>query len=280
MRLWPQLERNHPRKRLGRVLAAIQTSGTRAARLTRMRNAPGPDAQPSTAHGVDNAFASCLPPPDPQAHLALVWRVARQVARRLPSSVGVEELVGAGTMGLMGALSRYEETRSGQFSSYAEIRIRGAILDQLREMDWMPRSVRSKRKQLDAVRLSLQQNLGRPPNLDEIADALGIAREAAEHLRTLTEDIDLIAFEADHEPPDEALFSQPGFLLEERELRRRVAGALAALPARFQEVVRLYYVEQKRQREIGEMLGVSESRVCQILREAVCRLRSDLAPFV
>jgi RNA polymerase sigma factor for flagellar operon FliA len=214
---------------------------------------------------------------DVEAHLPLVWRVARQMARRLPSTIAAEELVGAGTLGLIGALSRYESARCDRFSAYAEFRIRGAILDQLREMDWMPRSLRTKRKRLDAANAQLAQALGRAPDAGELATALGTTSELVERMRRDVEAADVVctdAVNADVIVDDEG--ATPGSLLEDRELRARLARALDLLPERQQQVVRMYYVDQMRLREIGQLLCVTESRVCQILRDAVGRLRAEL----
>lgn len=211
---------------------------------------------------------------DVTTHLPLVWRVARQVARRLPAGIEAPDLVGAGTLGLLNALSRYEVKRGERFDAYAEFRIRGAILDQLREMDWKPRSLRSKRRKLDDAETRLQHLLGRLPAREELAAALGVNHDGLERLRRAAAATDVVLdifvdFVADERTP--------GTALEMRERRARLARALDALPRRQQQVVQLYYVEQKRLRAIGEQLQVTESRVCQILRSAVERLRIDLA---
>ena len=112
-----------------------------------------------------------------EPYLPLVWKVARQVARRLPAHVEVAELIGAGTIGLVSAMERYEPALCDRFAGYAEIRIRGAIIDQLREMDWMPRSARTKRKRLDSASAQLQHSLGRSPDTSEIARAMGLSAE-------------------------------------------------------------------------------------------------------
>lgn len=224
------------------------------------------------------AFAPPLPAASPSPaviaeHLPLVWRVARQVARRLPASVGAEDLVGAGTLGLIGALGRYEPARCDRFSAYAEFRIRGAILDQLRELDWLPRSLRSRRRRLDDARTRLHQSLGRAPDAGELAVALGTTREGVERLRRDVALADVLVGDAVDDAVDE---DNPDARLQDRELRARLASALLSLPPRQQHVLARYYVEHRRLREIGLELGVSESRVCQILREAVDRLRIAL----
>lgn len=214
---------------------------------------------------------------DVEAHLPLVWRVARQMARRLPSTIEAEDLVGAGTLGLIGALSRYETGRCDRFSAYAEFRIRGAILDQLREMDWMPRSLRTKRKRMEAAKAKLVQTLGRAPDASELATALGTTSDTVERIRRDVEAADVVCTDAvNNDVIIDDGGATPGSVLEDRELRARLARALDLLPERQQQVVRMYYVDQMRLREIGALLHVTESRVCQILREAVSRLRSEL----
>lgn len=209
------------------------------------------------------AVASSLPlPVSPTSasvaeHLPLVWRVARQVARRLPSTIDAEDLVGAGTLGLIGALGRYEEARCDRFSAYAEFRIRGAILDQLREMDWMPRSLRTKRKKLDEARARLQQSLGRAPDASELAAALGTTREGVERIRRDVAFAEVVHGDA---AEDVAADATPGAALEERELRARLARAMAALPERQQQVLAMYYVDQLRLREIGAPAAVTRGR--------------------
>ena len=208
-------------------------------------------------------------------HLPLVWRVAKQVARRLPSSVDASELVGAGTLGLVDAFARYEPSRCDRFGAYAEIRIRGAILDQLREMDWMPRSARTKSKRMESERHRLNNALGRAPDASELAEALNVTVAAMERMRT---DIDranvqrgAVYDEATIACDDDML---PGAGLEHRELRARLASAIATLSLKQQQILSLYYVDQLKLKEIGQVFGVTESRVCQLHRELIEKLRA------
>ena len=211
-----------------------------------------------------------------ESYLPLVWKVARQVARRLPAHVEVAELIGAGTIGLVSAMERYEPALCDRFAGYAEIRIRGAILDQLREMDWMPRSARTKRKRLDSASAQLQHSLGRSPDTSEIARAMGLSTEQVERMRRDVQSADVqrgVNLESNAVAGEE---STPGQSLEQRELRARLQAAIEALPRRHQELLGLYYVEQLKLREIGDIFGVTESRVCQIHSQVIARLRASV----
>ncbi|MBI1945889.1 MAG: sigma-70 family RNA polymerase sigma factor [Deltaproteobacteria bacterium] len=175
-------------------------------------------------------------------YLPLVERVAKRVARRLPRSVALDDLVGAGSLGLIDAVKRFDPARAPSFSAYAELRIRGAILDHLRALDWLPRSMRAsvKRGESDAAVLSIDDRRG--PGCDGFAA------------------------------------NQPSAstVLEQREQRDRLSAAIAALPERTRRVLGLYYVDELTLKEVGQVLGVTESRACQLHGEAVLRLRGAL----
>lgn len=207
-----------------------------------------------------------------EEHLPLVWKVARQVARRIPAHIDVNELVGAGTLGLAAALERYDASRCDRFAGYAEIRIRGAILDQLREMDSMPRWARTKRKRIDAETNRLQNALGRVPDSSELASALGMTPVQMDQMRV---DVDRADVRVGVEFDDCTSSVQgPEVALERRELRTRLAAAIEKLSPRQQQLLGLYYVDRLKLRELGEIFGVTESRVCQLHAQVVAHLRA------
>jgi RNA polymerase sigma factor for flagellar operon FliA len=209
-----------------------------------------------------------------EEYLPLVWKVARQVARRIPAHIDVNELVGAGTLGLCAALERYDASRCDRFAGYAEIRIRGAILDQLREMDSMPRWARSKRKRLDAETNRLQNALGRVPDAEELAAALGMTPMRMNQMRVDVDRADVRGGVELDECTSTAL--GPEVALERRELRARLAAAIEQLSPRQQQLLSLYYVDHLKLRELGEIFGVTESRVCQLHAQVVARLRDAI----
>ncbi len=234
------------------------------------------DAPPTTTallHPPSPSIRRRRPEPT-EDYIPLVWKVARQIARRIPSHVDVRELVGAGTLGLMAALDRYDASRCDRFASYAEIRIRGAILDQLREMDSMPRWARSKRKRIDAETNRLQNALGRVPDSSELANALGMTPTQLNRMKVDVDSADVRG----GVDLDDCTSREPGpeGALEHRELRARLAEAIEQLSPRHQQLLSLYYVDHLKLRELGEIFGVTESRVCQLHAQVVTRLRNAI----
>jgi RNA polymerase sigma factor for flagellar operon FliA len=217
---------------------------------------------------------------DIQEYIPLVRRVAERMARRLPSVVDIGDLISAGTLGLLDAAEKYDEERCDRFAGYAEIRIRGAILDELRAMDWVPRSVRSKGHQLHDAKSNLRQNLGRAPETEEVAEYLGVtakqvndmALDVSRIVVVVVEDVivgGFVWFVADETSVSE-------FEVDKVEMRICVARAITQLPERERQVLSLYYIEELRLKEIGEIFCVTESRICQIHARAVKRLRGML----
>jgi RNA polymerase sigma factor FliA len=220
----------------------------------------------------------------------LVKYVAGRLGSGLPAHVDDEDLVSYGLLGLIGAIERYDPDRDVKFETYAIARIRGAIIDELRALDWVPRSVRSRARDIERAIGELEAKLGRVPTDEEIAGKLGITTDeldeslseisrssiaALDELWTIGgsggDQVSLIDTIEDTEAPD------PQGALSQTELREAIADAIARLPEREKLVVTLYYYEELTLREIGEVLGVTESRVSQLHTKAILRLKARLA---
>jgi RNA polymerase sigma factor for flagellar operon FliA len=209
-----------------------------------------------------------------QSLVPLVHEVAAQVARRVPSHVMLDDLVGAGMLGLAGALTRFDPDRTDTFKGYAEFRIRGAIMDELRRRDIMSRDARIESKKLQRSVQQLSAELGREAEDDEVAEHLGVSMEAYRAMQFRFKAARLVSAEA-FELVDET--STPDQEYQQAEMRQRLASAIAQLPKRQAFVLWLYYYEELPLREIADQLGVTPSRVCQIRTEAVERLNKKMA---
>ena len=219
----------------------------------------------------------------------LVKYVAGRLGSGLPAHVDDEDLVSYGLLGLIGAIERYDPERDVKFETYAIARIRGAIIDELRALDWVPRSVRSRARDIERAIAELEAKLARVPTDEEIAGKLGLTTEeldeslseigrssiaALDELWTISgssgDQVALIDTIEDPEAPD------PQGSLSQTELREAIADSIARLPEREKLVVTLYYYEELTLREIGEVLGVTESRVSQLHTKAILRLKARL----
>ncbi|MGC8508987.1 MAG: FliA/WhiG family RNA polymerase sigma factor [Thiomonas sp.] len=216
-------------------------------------------------------------------HLPMVRRIAGQMAAQLPASVDFSDLEQAGMIGLWDALDRGEMQSPAQFATYAAIRIRGAIYDELRKLDWLPRRSRAKERQMERAEALLTQRLGRHPDDTEIAAHLGW--ELAEYYDALAEtSMQLVYLEdltsdngGDYADRTADLASLlPEELLQDAELERDLQAAILDLPEREKLVLSLYYQEDLQLKDIGRVLEVSESRVSQLMKQAVMRLRARL----
>src|SRR5437763_8441362 len=220
----------------------------------------------------------------------LVKYAAGRLGSGLPAHVDEQDLVSYGLLGLIGAIERFDPDRDVKFETYAIARIRGAIIDELRALDWVPRSVRSRARDIERAITALEAKLGRAPTDEEIAQRLGVSGDELEEslaeisrssIAALAElwtvsgsggdQVSLIDSIEDTEAP------YPQGALSQTEMREAIADAIARLPEREKLVVTLYYYEELTLREIGEVLGVTESRVSQLHTKAVLRLKARLA---
>jgi RNA polymerase sigma factor for flagellar operon FliA len=224
---------------------------------------------------VDQLVASYAP---------LVKRLAYQMMARLPASVEVEDLIQNGMMGLLDAINRFEDGMGAQFETYAVQRIRGAMIDGLREADWAPRSTRRDMRRIETVISELEQENGRAPSETELAERLGVPLSEYQHMLQEARGHQLVYFEdfssEDGEDFLERHLGQPEAnplaLLEDADTRLRLVRAIENLPEREKMLMALYYDEDLNLREIGEVLGVTESRVSQLHSQAVARLRAQI----
>ena len=222
----------------------------------------------------------------------MIKYVANRIAMRLPPHIEVDDLISVGVLGLMDAITKYDSSRGAKFKTYAEFRVRGAILDELRSMDWVPRSIRQKASQVDKVVQGLQAKLRRTPEDEEVAqemslsldqfhetlnetksipifslEDLGIAKESGDQQSLL----DCLAGKADADPQTQVRLV---------ELKEIIAKAIDALPEKERLMVSLYYYEELTMKEIGAVLDITESRVSQIHSKAVYRLRTKLKAII
>jgi RNA polymerase sigma factor for flagellar operon FliA len=218
-------------------------------------------------------------------HLPIVRFLARRIHERLPQHVDIEDLVSAGVVGLMDAFAKFDPEKKVQFRSYAQFRIRGAILDSLRTLDWSPRELRRKGRAVEEAIRMLTARLGGAPGEAEIATEMGISLEDYQQLLGDLKGLEIgtLHLERSENSGEEELAYVPGrpeedplFRCLRGELEERLAGAIADLPDRERLVMTLYYYEEMTMREIGLALGVVESRVSQMHASAVVHLRAAL----
>ena len=214
----------------------------------------------------------------------LVKRLAHYMMASLPPSVELDDIIQSGMLGLLDAAKRFKDTYGAQFETYAVQRIRGAMLDGLRQSDWLPRSLRKSLRQVEAAISKLEQRHGRPPTEQELATALNIPLAEYQQLLQDARGYQLVSSEDLQGSGDESFIdhyyadARPGPLqsMLDDDQRQTLVAAIEELPDREKKVMGLYYEHELNLREIGDVLGVSESRICQLHSQAIARLRSRL----
>lgn len=224
-------------------------------------------------------------------YLPMVKYVVGRMMLTLPNSVSYDDMVSAGTMGLLAAIDRFDVNMGVKFETYVVPRIRGAILDELRSLDWVPRSVRSKAKKLEKAIIEIEAELGRMATSEEIAEKLEMDLEEYNEMlakiggHTLTS-LDREIYETDESNGNlydlvrNAKADDPSLKIEKEELQRNLIEFLNSLPENERLVLALYYYEDLTLKEIGVVMNVSESRISQIHTKAINRLRSKLKDFL
>jgi len=215
----------------------------------------------------------------------LVRRLAHQMIARLPANVELDDMIQAGMMGLMDAIGRFEESQGVAFEAYAASRIRGAMLDELRASDWLPRSARKSQRDIENAVHRLEGRLKRAPNESEIARELGLPITDYQEMLNDARGAQLIYFDdLGHDGDDENYLERhvaddggdPSSVLRDMRFRDALVQAIDDLPEREKLLMGLYYDQDMNLKEIGAVLGVTESRVCQLHSQAVARLRAKL----
>ena len=214
----------------------------------------------------------------------LVKRIAHHMMAALPPSVEIDDVIQSGMMGLLDAARRYQTSEGAQFETYAVQRIRGAMLDGLRQCDWLPRGVRRSLREAEKMISKLEQQNGRPPTEAELAKAMDMSLVDYQRLLQDARGYQIVSYEDFSADEDDSFLdryavdheSDPLHVLEDRGLRESLVEGIDELPEREKLVMGLYYEQELNLREIGEVLGVSESRVCQIHTQAIARLRVKL----
>jgi RNA polymerase sigma factor for flagellar operon FliA len=231
-------------------------------------------------------------PEDPNTGLVVEFAqtiryMAQRMAFRLPPALDVDDLIHAGIIGLMDAASKYDPTKEVRFRTYAEFRIRGAMLDEIRNLDWVPRSVHEKKTALERAYAKLQQEFGRAATDEEVAREMGVSLSELIVILDEAKSVSLVSLDdvGVQEGEERALINSiadsnaenPLLSLLACDVRDQLMVAIRALPDREYRVMTLYYYDELTMKEIGLVLGLTESRICQIHTQAILRLKGQMA---
>lgn len=218
-------------------------------------------------------------------HAALVKRIAHHLMARLPASVQIEDLIQAGMIGLLEASRQYDPSQGASFQTYAGIRIRGAMLDEIRRLDWAPRSVHRKAREVAAAIQEIESRTGRDAKDAEVAEALGISLDEYHQIlrdsaATKLFSIDELHAETGQAAEPAGATPTPLVCLQQEGFQQALAAAIVGLPERERLVMQLYYDEELNLKEIGAVLGISESRVSQIHGRILLKLKAEMADWI
>ena len=219
-------------------------------------------------------------------NIHLVKIIAYQVAVNLPPHIDVNDLISAGTIGLLESIDRFDSGKGVQFNTYASIRIRGAIMDELRSMDWMTRSMRDKSNQLEKAYVEIEKRTGRPAESDEVAKFLDISTDALNAILSQVSAVSVMNLEDLGMSHDEGMDilecikdpegADPMNVVKFNEIKKKVAEAVETLPEKEKLIISLYYYDELTLKEIGKVLEITESRVCQLHSQTMHRLKARL----
>lgn len=221
-----------------------------------------------------------------QDYSPLIKFIAHKIAMKLPANIELDDLISSGVLGLIDAIEKYDHTRDNKFKTYAEFRIRGAILDDLRAQDWIPRSVRDQAKKIDRANAKLEQSLGRGASVDEISEALGLEIDEYHTLVNRVKTTTLLSVDELLSTKKNAQLNNweglstnknsPFSNIKEKNTKKLVLESIEKLPLNQQLVLNLYYYDNLNLKEIGQILNVSESRVSQLHTKAIKLLKQKL----
>ncbi|HLE10074.1 MAG: RNA polymerase subunit sigma [Bdellovibrionales bacterium RIFOXYD12_FULL_39_22] len=249
----------------------MSTLSNKLKNLTDYRSTVGPDVK-------DKIIVEYAP---------LIKYIAQKIASRLPANIELDDLISCGVIGLMDAIEKFDPSRDNKFKTYAEFRIRGAILDELRAQDWVPRSIREKAKLVERTYSKLEASLGRPATDEEMCEELHISQEEFHDLLNKAKSISLLNIDdsATFNRGDKKLIagvmessktSNPFVAVSHSDIREKIKEGIKALPEKQRLVLSLYYYEDLNLKEIGQVLDVTESRVSQLHTQAIIKLKSKL----